>query len=135
MSPGMGPGNMGSGGMGPGMMGGNGQPSKNSGTSFPTATPGGSSEVSFRQNVQPILDQNCIKCHGGEGGLYLDSYDHVIAGGANGAVVIAGDPALSELVERIEGTSQPRMPLDAPPLPSSEINIIVTWVKEGAPNN
>jgi len=127
---------MGSGGMAPGMMGGSGQRQGSSGTSYPTATPGGgAAEVSFRQNVQPILAQNCIKCHGGEGGLYLDSYDHVMAGGENGAIVIPGKPAQSELVERIEGTSQPRMPLDMPPLSSTEINTVVSWVKEGAPNN
>lgn len=135
MGPGMGPGNMGSGGMGPGMMGGSGQPQGSSGTSYPTATPGGSAKVSFHQDVLPILTQNCVKCHGGEGGLYLDNYDHVMAGGSSGAVVIPGKPDQSELVERIEGVAQPRMPLDAPALPSNEINTIVTWVEEGAPNN
>ena len=136
MGPGnMGPGIMGSDGMGPGMMGGSGQPQRGFGTSSPTSTPGGSSKVSFRQDVLPVFDQSCVNCHGGEGGLYLDNYDHVMAGGEDGPVVIPGKPSQSMLVQKIDGTSQPRMPLGGPPLPTGEINIIVTWVKEGAPNN
>ena len=104
-------------------------------TPAPTATPGGTATVSYRQDIQPIFDRNCVSCHGGSAGLYLDSYDHVMAGSARGRVVTPGDPPASELVRRIRGLSQPRMPLGGAPLSAADIDAIVTWIAEGAPNN
>lgn len=119
--------------MGPGMMGRGAPPPVV--TPAPTATPGGDATVRYRRDVQPIFDRRCVRCHGGQAGLYLDSYDHVMAGSVRGPVVVPGNPAASELVRRIQGLSQPRMPMGAPPLSPEEIQTIVTWVAEGAPNN
>ncbi len=135
--------------MGPGMMGRSAPPPV--GTPAPTATPGGTATVSYRRDIQPIFNRNCVSCHGGQAlpfdsaqdkrqssgqaGLYLDSYDHVMAGSARGPVVIPGNPQASELVRRIKGLSQPRMPLGGAPLPAADIDAIVTWIAEGAPNN
>lgn len=132
----MGPGGM----MGPnGMMGGRGMmgpvlppPPV---TAAPTATPGGPATVSFRRDVSPILDANCVRCHGGQRGLYVDSYERLMAGSATGWVVVPGEPGESPLVLRLRGEVQPRMPLDRPPLSEREITTIETWVREGAPNN
>ena len=132
----MGAGHMGPGGMmgwGRGMMGPSAPPPAV--TPAPTATPGGNATVSYRQDIQPIFNRNCVSCHGGQAGLYLDSYDHVMAGSGRGRVVIPGDPQASELVQRITGASQPRMPMGGAPLPASDIDAIVTWVAEGTPNN
>jgi mono/diheme cytochrome c family protein len=100
----------------------------------PAATPTAAA-VSYKNDIQPIFTQNCVVCHGGSGGLYLDSYAHVMAGGATGKVVIPGNPDQSVLVERIKGILQPRMPLGRPPLPAADINAIVQWIAEGAPDN
>ncbi|RME10394.1 MAG: hypothetical protein D6802_09480, partial [Ardenticatenia bacterium] len=35
-------------------------------TPAPTATPGGAVRVSFRRDILPILEQNCVRCHGGD---------------------------------------------------------------------
>jgi mono/diheme cytochrome c family protein len=130
----MGAGRMGPGGMmGPGMMGRSAPPP--AGTPAPTATPGGNATVSYRRDIQPIFNRNCVSCHGGQAGLYLDSYDHVMAGSARGRVIVPGDPQASELVRRIRGLSQPRMPMGGAPLPPSDIDAIVTWIAEGTPNN
>ncbi|MFQ5814431.1 MAG: c-type cytochrome domain-containing protein [Anaerolineae bacterium] len=120
-------------GRGRGMMGQPAPPP--AGTPAPTATPGGTATVSYRQDIQPIFNRNCVSCHGGQAGLYLESYDHVMAGSARGRVVIPDDPQASELVRRIRGLSQPSMPLGGAPLPASDIDAIVTWIAEGAPNN
>ena len=135
MGPGMmGRGMMGRGMMGPGMMGGPvGEPPAV--TPAPTATPGGHATVSFRQDVLPIFQRRCVVCHGGQKGLWLDSYEHVMAGGEDGAVVIPGDPQASELVRRITGRSQPAMPLGQEPLSDAEVTRITRWIQEGAPNN
>jgi mono/diheme cytochrome c family protein len=100
-----------------------------------TATPSGSAQVSYSKDIQPIFTQNCVRCHGGRGGLYLDSYAHVMAGGVTGPVIVPGSPQDSLLVKRIEGIVQPQMPLGGPPLSQADINLIVNWIAEGAPDN
>ena len=104
-------------------------------TPVPTATPGGTATVSYRRDIQPLFDQRCVSCHGGSAGLWLDRYEHVMAGSSRGAVVTPGDPEASELYRRVAGLSQPAMPLGGPPLSSEEISLIRTWIAEGAPNN
>jgi mono/diheme cytochrome c family protein len=137
MGPGMGPdhmrGMMGRGMMGRGMMGQGGTPPPV--TPVPTATPGGSATVSYNRDVQPIFNQNCISCHGGSLGLWLDSYEHVMAGSERGPVVVPGDPDASELYRRVTGVSQPAMPLGLPPLPEKDIETLRQWIAEGAPKN
>jgi mono/diheme cytochrome c family protein len=129
----MGPGMMGR-GMGSGMMG-EGYAPPPAVAIVPTATPGGNASVSYRQDVQPIFDRACVACHGGSAGLWLDSYEHVLAGSSLGPVVTPDDPDASELYRRIIGQSQPGMPLNGTALSLGEIEIIRTWITEGAPNN
>jgi mono/diheme cytochrome c family protein len=104
-------------------------------TPAPTTTPGGAASVSYRQQIQPILDRKCVGCHGGQAGLFMDSYDNLMAGGPGGRVVIPGDPDRSMLVRSIKGQSQSRMPPSGTGLAPSEIDIFVTWIAEGCPNN
>ena len=76
-------------------------------------------------------------CHQGEAaplGLRLESVDALLKGSRNGAVVKPGNPAGSELVRRLRGQSQPRMPLTGPPfLAEEEIAAIERWIAAGAP--
>lgn len=127
------PGMMG-GRMGPGMMGGGGGPPPET-TPAPTVTPGGSETVSFQRDVAPILTGRCVVCHGGNGGLWLDSYETIMLGGDTGPAIAPGDPAGSLILGRITGDIQPRMPLNLPPLNESQIATIRTWIREGAQKN
>ncbi len=104
-------------------------------TPAPTATSGGGATTSYRLDIQPILDRECVACHGGQGGLSLETYDNLMAGTPRGAVVVPGDPQTSELARRIRGEGQLRMPPSGPPLSPAEISVIATWIAEGAPNN
>lgn len=74
-------------------------------------------------------------CHSGDGasaGLKLDSFEATLKGGLKGPVVKAGDPAASELIRRLKGTSLPRMPMTGPPyLPDSQIALFERWVAAG----
>lgn len=87
------------------------------------------------EDVAPILAERCVMCHNGPAaplGLALDTLDAVIKGSSNGPVVVAGDPAGSELIKRIRGTSQPRMPMTGPPfLGDDEIALFEQWVAGG----
>jgi hypothetical protein len=104
-------------------------------TPSPTVALGGLATVSYREEIAPILGKNCTSCHGGEIGLYLDSYDTLMAGSSWGKVVIPGDMALSTLVQRINGEIQPQMPLNRQSMSTEDITLIETWVMEGALNN
>jgi hypothetical protein len=95
----------------------------------------GGPTVSYALDIQPILTQDCMLCHGGAGGLTVDSHAELMAGGNSGPVVIPGDPDGSRLIERLEGTVPPTMPLGLPPLTLAEIDRIRQWILEGALNN
>lgn len=57
-----------------------------------------------------------------------------LKGGLKGPVAKAGDPATSELIRRIKGTTQPRVPMTGPPfLSESEIAMFERWVAAGMP--
>lgn len=85
--------------------------------------------------IAPLLAQRCVMCHSGPAaaaGMRLDSFDGIIKGSARGTVVKAGDPSASELIRRLKGISQPRMPMTGPPfLSDSEIALFERWVAGG----
>jgi len=112
-------------------------------TDAPTAAPTeaqapapAASTVSFASDVQPIFEKSCAKCHGGsdgeKGDLNLRTYENLIKGGESGAVVVAGDPDNSLLVELIRDGEMPKR---AANLPQEQIDLIAQWVAEGALNN
>lgn len=100
-------------------------------------------DVSFSADVQPILKQYCLECHvpGGAGylasGYDMSSYETFMKGGKFGAFVIPGDPLASNLIILVEGRAHPsiRMPHGREKLSESEIQVLKTWVQEGAKNN
>ena len=103
---------------------------------FDDPTDAGRPSPSFQDDVLPILTNRCAftGCHvaGGPYGIDLRTYDALIAGGHDGAIVIAGNARRSELVEQIvEG----EMPPNGPPLPVAQIQLIIDWINEGAKNN
>ncbi len=78
-------------------------------------------------DVAPIFREKSTVCHSGDGapkGLHLDSFDNIRKGSVEGPVVVPGNPEKSELVRRVKGISQPRMPLTGPPyLPDGSISV------------
>jgi len=91
--------------------------------------------MSYKLDIQPVFDRACIRCHGDQAGLYLGSFDYLVAGSANGPVVVPGNSKASELVKRIQGLRQPAMPLGDVSLSSTEIEAIILWIDAGSPNN
>ncbi len=86
-------------------------------------------------DVAPVLAARCVMCHSGDAAplaLRLDSLDGVLKGSRNGAVVKAADPQGSELIRRLKGLAQPRMPMTGPPfLSDAEIGLFERWVASG----
>ncbi|NWF65535.1 MAG: hypothetical protein HXY38_14655 [Chloroflexi bacterium] len=104
-------------------------------TTVPATEAQTASGVSYANDVLPILEAKCVKCHGGERvreGLDLRTYDSLFAGSDNGPVITAGDANDSLFVQLIvEG----EMPTRGAPLTPEELQIIIDWVNQGALNN
>ena len=98
-------------------------------------------DVSFSEDVTPILEGKCVICHGGpdENGaitkemeLDLTSYDALMVGSEFGPIVEPGNAEDSVLWMMIEVGD---MPQEGEPLTTEELGVIKTWITEGAQNN
>ena len=92
---------------------------------------GSTCNISYSLTIQPIFTANCTSCHGVSGGLTLTSYSDLM--GNN--VVDPGNSMTSKLIQRLKGTSGTRMPKNQDPLDEATINLIETWIDEGALDN
>src|SRR5205823_2821898 len=80
----------------------------------------------------------CFACHGQSrksGGLRLNTFSNLMAGGGSGAVLKPGDPANSRLYQLVSHQQQPHMPPKSPLLPQDSLDIIRKWIEAGAPEN
>jgi uncharacterized membrane protein len=105
----------------------------------------GKKPVSFHNDIQPILNNHCIQCHGTQNPaamVVLTSYDSVMSAKVTKwkkPIVVAGNPSESWLYLRT-GTTQPhfRMPpdtLNMVPLSDEQLELIGKWIQQGAKNN
>jgi PccH Cytochrome c len=103
-------------------------------------------QVSYKEDVHPILDSNCNGCHTapyGYGyqktGLEMDSYHSLMKGTFYGPVVIAGDSRRSILNKLVEGRAGSLQKIlhdnDNEAISQVEVETIKVWVDEGALNN
>ena len=100
-------------------------------------------QVSYKLDVQPILQTRCVECHqpGGQGyeasGLDLTSYKGLMKGTKHGPIVVPGEPFTSNLMVLVEGRADPqvRMPHNQRPLLKQQVEILRLWVKQGAKDN
>lgn len=92
----------------------------------------------YARQIHPILDANCVTCHGTHkagGGLRLDSYESLIRGGKDGPVIIARNSEKSLLIERVTlpaGTPHAMPAEGRPSLKPSEIAWMRAWISAGA---
>ncbi len=94
-----------------------------------------SAPVSFTNDVQPLFDRRCFKCHGGEkmeNDFSVESYETVMKGSWNGTVVEPGDTEGSYLLNLVSAGDMPKR---GPRLLPAEIEAIRAWIEAGAPNN
>jgi uncharacterized membrane protein len=92
----------------------------------------------FARHVYPVLDTKCVACHGTnkeQGGLRLDSYEALMAGGKDGIVIAPHNPDRSLLLQKVTlpPTDSHFMPAEGrTPLTPEEIARIRAWVLQGA---
>jgi len=92
----------------------------------------------FARHIYPVLDTKCVACHGTnkeQGGLRVDSYESLMAGGKDGIVIVPRNPDGSLLLKKV--TLPPHDPHFMPaegrtPLTPDEIARIRAWVLQGA---
>jgi len=101
--------------------------------------------VSYSKQIQPILNSQCISCHGtekAEGKIVLTSYETLMSSRVvrgKKPLVVPGDYKTSWLYIACS-TDQP--PYHMPPdttqkslVPKDELLLISTWITQGAQNN
>jgi len=97
----------------------------------------GDGYISFNEDIRPILNEKCLRCHGGvkaNGGFSLlfeeDAFGETESGKP---AIVPGHHQRSELYQRLVHTNaEMRMPLDAQPLTPDEIDLIADWIDQGA---
>jgi cytochrome c5 len=91
---------------------------------------------SFVTDVLPIFQAKCSVCHGTLGGWTASDYSSVMTSGAHAPVIKAGDADNSLLIQKLLGTQKVGSMM--PPtgkLSDAEVQLIINWIKAGAPNN
>ena len=93
--------------------------------------------VDYLRDVKPILTQHCVRCHGEtkeEAGLRIDTAEAMKLGGESGSVTKLRHGRESLLIEVVTGTHEdiPRMPYKKPALSTAQIDILRSWVAQGA---
>jgi uncharacterized membrane protein len=88
--------------------------------------------------IKPIFQSKCYGCHGTakqKGKLRLDQPEWIIKGGKDGAVVVSGKSAESELIKRVilpREEEHHMAPKEKPQLTSAERSLLSWWIDNGA---
>lgn len=101
------------------------------------AQPPKKGQVSFINDVAPILQKNCFACHNSKlrkGKLDMTTYEAFRKGGDKDDPVTPGKPDESYLLHALTATDKSRMPPkeSGEPLAKPQIALIERWIKEGA---
>ncbi|MCB0669617.1 MAG: DUF1553 domain-containing protein [Saprospiraceae bacterium] len=94
-------------------------------------------EVDFNTQIKPVLNEQCMSCHGGvknQGGLsflFEEEAKGVVESGER--AIVPGHPARSALIHRLTTTDpELRMPLEKAPLSDEQVELFKSWIKQGA---
>jgi len=83
-------------------------------------------------HAMPILNKYCTECHGSpkrKSGLDLRTLEAVMAGGDDGAVVVAGKPNESTLYLMLDADADSHMPPKEKQLTVDEIALLGSWIE------
>jgi hypothetical protein len=109
-------------------------------------------EVSYSQDVKPILQAKCLSCHDGSGegteksGFSVTDYAGLSRGTLYGPVIVPGDAESSTLYRLVAHKTSPEIHMpphhrDAlakgrgDPLSEDEVETVKRWIDQGAKNN
>jgi hypothetical protein len=108
-----------------------------------TWAPGAAAQISFKEDVFPIIELRCLECHqpGGAGyeksGFDLRTYEGLMKGTRYGSMVTPRSPFESNLMAVIDHrtSSEIWMPHKRKQLTKCERQIFRAWVAQGARDN
>lgn len=95
-------------------------------------------QVSFKNDVFPIIKANCLPCHLQENEnpsrLSMDNYELLMKGGEHGNTVVPGKPKESNLYLKLLPNPPfgKQMARNRKKLSEEEIKIIYDWIEQGA---
>jgi hypothetical protein len=94
-------------------------------------------KIDYNTHVKPIINKNCISCHGGvkkQGGFSLLFREEALAKGKSGRPgIVPGDADASEMYRRLVSTDlEERMPHHKDPLKKEDIETLKQWIDDGA---
>ena len=94
-------------------------------------------QVDYNADVKPILNKNCMACHGGvkkAGNVSFLFEEEMLNPGKSGKVpVVRGDAGASEMIRRITSDDpDERMPKKGPGLTDDEVSTLKKWINQGA---
>ena len=87
-----------------------------------------SHEVSFINDIWPVIEKYALSAHGGKGGVFLENYNDIMK------YVVPGSPEQSELYKRLTADGVSIMPPSGP-LPNETIQLFYDWIAQGAKDN
>jgi cytochrome c len=102
------------------------------------ATPAPNSVEFYTQRVQPILKDNCYRCHGGfnhRGGLSMATRAGLLRGGHDGSVIVPGNAEQSLLIRLVRHQGPADDPMPMPPkgqISDADIAVLAQWIQAGA---
>lgn len=94
-------------------------------------------QVSFINDIAPILKEKCFGCHGAKnpkGKLDMTKYASFRKGGTKDDPIVPGNADDSYLISVLTATDKKRMPPkeSGAPLPPNQIELIEHWIEQGA---
>ncbi len=100
--------------------------------------PAAETDVDFRRDIEPLLEQRCATCHGLQqqmSGLRLDSRAAALRGGYSGPAIEPGDSAGSKLIQMVAGVGIEKnliMPMGGERLTAEQVGLLRAWIDRGA---
>jgi mono/diheme cytochrome c family protein len=96
-----------------------------------------SRKVDFIQDIKPIFEASCIKCHArgrSKGGFQLDTRATLLRGGDSGPVIVAGESERSSLIALVAGVDPDNvMPKKGKRLSAEQVGLLRAWIDQGLP--
>ncbi|MCY7356520.1 MAG: DUF1553 domain-containing protein [Rudanella sp.] len=94
-------------------------------------------KVDYNTQIKPILNKQCIACHGGvkktSGFSLLFRHEAVAPAKSGKFPIVPGDADASEMIRRLTlEDPEERMPLEHPALKDDEIDLLRKWIDQGA---
>jgi hypothetical protein len=95
-------------------------------------------KVDYERDIRPILEQNCLKCHGPErprSHFRLDNRESALKGGEHGVDIKPGDSGNSHLIHYVALlVPDMEMPPEGKgePLTSEQVGLLRAWIDQGA---